>query len=476
MDASDPIAETIADVAVIGAGLAGLTCATRLEDAGLEVRVLEKSDRVGGRIGSDVIDGYRVDRGFMWFDAAHPDVREVLDVAALNPRPIERGMVLAHPEGYRILQGSQASMIAAIRSGLGQPQDIARLVRWSDPLRRPVERVTNGADMTLQQSLDQHGISGRIREQVLRPFFRLVFGDEDLQTSYQYAMLTMKQLAAGAPSLPALGMQSVPNQLALALERPVEHGIDVVGLSRADGGSVRLLTGAGEIRARAAVVATDPVSASSLLGLGTPMMRPLSSWWFATPVSPTSQRTPFVNPLGPAGGPVSHAMVVSNVAPRYAAPAQHLVAACSVPVPGTEVGGETEADVRAHLGRIFRTDTSSWSLVTRQVSAEAWPAVRPPLIRGRDVDLGDGLFVAGDHRESSGIVGALRSGVRAASAVLAHLGAPAERTSSAGATAPVSRASGAPSATAGRSRGRRGPARSGYDGPAGPPRRSHPRG
>jgi phytoene dehydrogenase-like protein len=427
MDASDPIADPVADVAVIGAGLAGLTCAKKLEEAGLGVRVLEKSQRVGGRIGGDVIDGYRVDRGFMWLNAADPDVREVLDVAALNPRPIERGMVLAHPEGYRILQGSQTSMIAAIRSGLGQPQDIARLVRWSDPLRRPADRVTTGADMTLQQSLDQHGISGRIREEVLRPFFRLVFGDEDLQTSYQYAMATMQQLALGSPALPALGMQSVPNQLALALERSVEHGIDVIGLSRADGGSVRLLTDAGEIRARAAVVATDPVTASSLLGLGTPMMRAQSSWWFATPVSPTTQRTPFVNPLGPAGGPVSHAMVVSNVAPRYAAPAQHLVAACSVPLPGSEVGAETEAEVRKQLGQIFRTDTASWSLVARQVSPEAWPAVRPPFIRGRDVDLGDGLFVAGDHRDSSGLAGAVRSGLRASAAVLEHLGTPAER-------------------------------------------------
>src|ERR1700712_3075713 len=183
----------------------------------------------------------------MWLDAAHPDVRAVLDVAALNPRPIERGMVLAHAEGYRILQGSQASMIAAIRSGLGQPQDVARLVRWSDPLRRPAERVTTGADMTLQESLDRHGISGRIREEVLRPFFRLVFGDEDLQTSYQHVMTTMQQLRTAAPALPALGMQAVPNQLAFGLEKPVEHGIDVLALQRNDGDGVLLQTDGGQV-------------------------------------------------------------------------------------------------------------------------------------------------------------------------------------------------------------------------------------
>jgi phytoene dehydrogenase-like protein len=423
MDATD----LPADVAVIGAGVAGLTCARALDEAGFEVRVLERTGRVGGRIGTDVVDGYRCDRGFMWLDSGHPDVREALDVAALNPRPIERGMVLAHPEGYRILQGSQASMIAAIRSGLGQPQDIARLIRWSDPLRRPPDRVATGADVSLQESLDRNGISGRIREEVLRPFFRLVFGDEDLQTSYQYAMVTMQQLRNGAPALPALGMQAVPNQLAFGLENPVELGVDVLAVQRTGGEGVRLQTEGGQIAARAVVVATDPMTASSLLGIGTPTMRAQSCWWFATPVSPTSLKTAFVNPLGPAGGPISHAMVVSNVAPRYAPSSQHLVAACSVPVPGAEVGAESEDQVRTQLGNIFRTTTASWTLVTRQVSPAAWPVARPPMLNGREVDLGDGVFVAGDHRDSPGIAGAIRSGRRAALAVRELLGQSAQR-------------------------------------------------
>ncbi|MET0999466.1 MAG: FAD-dependent oxidoreductase, partial [Marmoricola sp.] len=229
------------DVAVIGAGVAGLTCARALEESGLSVRVLERSARVGGRVGTDVIDGFRCDRGFQWLNAGHPDVRESVDVAALNPRPIERGMVLAHPEGYRILQGSQTALIAAIRSGIGQPQDIARLMRWTDPLRKSTERLLNGADMTLQESLDRHGISGRIREEVLRPFFRLVFADEDLRTSYQFAMLSMQALLLGMPALPALGMQALPNQLALGLDHSVEHGVDVMGIVRSSGDGVRIL-------------------------------------------------------------------------------------------------------------------------------------------------------------------------------------------------------------------------------------------
>ena len=415
------------DVAVIGAGIAGLTCARALEESGLSVRVLESSTRVGGRVGTEVVDGFRCDRGFQWLDAGNLEIREVVDVPALNPRPIEPGMVLAHPDGYRILQGSQASLIATLRSGLAQPQDIARLIRWTEPIRRSRERLLDGADMSLEESLDRHGITGRLREEVLRPFFRLLFADDDLRTSYQFAMLTLQGLRQRMPALPALGMQALPNQLALGLDRPVEHGIEVLAVERSGGDGVRLTMAAGQIHARAVVVATDPLAAAAMLGLGTPLMRGLATWWFSTSVPPTTMKTPFVNPLGPSAGPLSHAVVVSNIAPRYAPSGQHLVGACTVPALGTEAGTETEAEVRKHLGQIFRTgETTTWGLVARHVSSAVWPVARPPLILGRDVDLGDGLFVAGDHREAPGIAGAIRSGRRAATAVLEELGQPAE--------------------------------------------------
>ncbi len=412
-------------MAVIGAGIAGLICARALEESGFSVRVLEASNRVGGRVGTDLVDGYRCDRGLQWFDPEDGDLRACFDVAALNPRPIERGLVLANPEGYRILQRTQASVIATLRSGLGQPQDVARLVRWTDPLRKSQERLLSGADMNLAESLDRNNISGRIREEVLRPFFRLVFADEDLSTSYQYVMLTLQKLMSGYPALPALGMQALPNQLVHRLDRPVELGVEVLSLSRSSSEEVRISTSAGEVQSRAAVVATDPGSAAKLLGLGAPVMRGTTTWWFSTGVPPTTMKMPFVNPGGPAAGPISHAVVVSNVAPRYAPSGRHLVAACSVVAPGAQAGVETEQEVRAQLSQIFRTGTQDWELVTRHVTAAAFPAVRPPLILRREVDLGDGLFVAGDHRDVPGSAGAVRAGLRAAAAVVEDLGEPA---------------------------------------------------
>ncbi len=160
----------------------------------------------------------------------------------------------------------------------------------------------------------------------------------------------------GRPSLPALGMQVLPNQLANGLERRVEHGRRRPRRAPRPGPGVGVMTDGEEIAARAVVVATDPVGASRLLGLGSPAMRGQATWWFAAPVAPTTLKTAFVNPLGPAGGPLSTRGRLQRGAALRPAGAV-LVAACSVPLPGTDAGTESESDVRRHLGQVSSTPT-----------------------------------------------------------------------------------------------------------------------
>src|ERR687885_994286 len=88
-----------AEVVVVGAGLAGLACARRLNGAGVAVTVLEAADRVGGRVRTDVVDGFRCDRGFQLLNPAYPEVRRVLDLRALRLRPLPAGGVV--PGGGR---------------------------------------------------------------------------------------------------------------------------------------------------------------------------------------------------------------------------------------------------------------------------------------------------------------------------------------------------------------------------------------
>src|SRR4051794_41414164 len=91
------------EVVVVGAGLAGLACARRLAASGVAVTVFEAADAVGGRVRTDVVDGFRCDRGFQLLNPAYPEVRRVLDVRALRLRPLPAGAVVAIGDHRRLL-------------------------------------------------------------------------------------------------------------------------------------------------------------------------------------------------------------------------------------------------------------------------------------------------------------------------------------------------------------------------------------
>lgn len=410
--------EETGDVIVIGAGLAGLACAHALEEFGFSVTVLEAGDRVGGRAGGYSIDGFRCDVGLQWFDAKSMVIRAAVDVAALQPQGWDQAMVLADPEAFWLLRPPQLAFVSAIRNGIGTQADIARLIRWSDPIRRGEDRILGLEDMSLANSFAVHGLDGRLADDVLLPAARIILGDTDGESSYQYAMLMWKRFLTGAPSLPALGMQALPDLMARNLNTSVHTNVAVESVTRVQKGDPQIQTDAGELTAKAVVVATDTRSASALVGTGIRQTRSQTTWWYAAEEAPTTQKCVFVAP-SVVPGVIGHAAVVSNVAPHYAPNGAALIGAVSRP--GSSGGDATDSMLRGQLSTIFQTSTKGWQLLRVSTVDDACMVVPPPMMSKRDVDLGDGIYIAGDHRDLPGFEGAIRSGHRAADAVIAQL-------------------------------------------------------
>jgi predicted NAD/FAD-dependent oxidoreductase len=202
-------------------------------------------------------------------------------------------------------------------------------------------------------------------------------------------------------------MGELPRQLARSL--PAVHLNTPVGEVRP--GGVR--TAAGETwRARAVVVATDGSAAARLVGVEEPKWNSGTTWYFAPPRSPLREPVIVVDARG---GPVTNTSVLSEVCPTYAPPGAALVSASALTT-------LPEDEVRRALGRMYRTDATRWPLVARYEIPHGLPAMPPPHAIRRNVRLGDGLYVCGDHRDTSSLQGALASGIRAARAVLADLG------------------------------------------------------
>lgn len=404
------------DVVVAGAGLAGLGAARVLAGAGLEVLLLDAGDAPGGRLRTDHVGGLLLDRGFQLLNPSYPQLRRGVDLDALELRPFEAGAVVA-TGARRIVVGDPRRMPRDLRSTLRLPFGTMReklaFARWALYVGfGPVGRIKNRVDSSLAQRLRDRGMDGALTDRVLRPFLAGVLGEDDLRTSAVFAELVVRSFIRGTPALPAAGIQALPEQLAAGLPAGTLRLSTRVRAVH----SGRVETERGSVTAGAVVVATDPRSAAALVGLPEPAMRGLTTFYHLAAEPPTARALLYLD--ADRRGPVVNTTVLTNAAPSYG-PGCHLLAST---VLGGDGGAEMEGAARQHAGTVYGVDSSSWELVATYAIPDALPDTPAGTPLRKDVALGDGLFIAGDHRDTASIQGAMVSGRRAAAAVLAHLG------------------------------------------------------
>lgn len=411
------------DAIVVGAGLAGLSAARQLAIHGLDVIVLESSDDVGGRVRTDRFDGLQLDRGFQLFNPAYPEAARVLDYEALDLKPLVPGVIVARAGGRSTRLGDPRRKpgwaIDAIGPATGSLLSKARFARMAwQASRMPVRAITGSPDLPAGEALRSAGIDDRFIDQVLRPFLTGVFLEPDLATSRRFLELVLRSFVRGVPSVPARGMQAIPEQLRDALPAGtvrLNSPASQVTPTSVNAGGTRLT-------ARAVIVATDPTTAGSILrGVTVPEGNSVTTWYHLAPVDPKSLTggDAVLVVDGDRRGPVVNSVVISHAAPAYADGGRVLVSTSTL---GARDCADDEASVRTHLEALYGVRTGDWTRVGAYAIPYALPAMLPPLDIRKPVDLGDGLFVAGDHRDTASIQGAMVSGRRAADAVLAHLG------------------------------------------------------
>lgn len=403
------------DVLVIGAGLAGLQCARVLARGGRSVVVVEANDEVGGRVRTELVDGFRCDRGFQLLNPSYPDAKSQLNLSALDLQSFGRGIAVRRADGLAELGLDPMSLKHALHGPYASVRQLLALARWAAPALGPVPRLLIAPDSTLAESFDAAGLHGALRDEVVEPFLAGVLLENDGTTSARFARLLIRSFALGTPAVPALGMSAIPNQLAATLPRPVELETPVTSLSR-EGAAWVAQTPQGERAARLVVVATDPTTAAGLAPSPAPAMKGVVTWWFAADVAPTTSTYLAVD-ARPNAGPVVNTAVMSNVAPGYAPVGQHLVQASAL-LPEEAECPPVEV-LREQLAGIYDHPTDGWRLLTTHVIRDALPAMPPPLLVRKQVRFGDGLYVCGDHRDTASIQGALVSGRRTAEVVLA---------------------------------------------------------
>ena len=403
------------DVVIVGAGLAGLTAARTLTDAGREVRVLEASDGVGGRVRSDLVDGFRLDRGFQVLLTAYPDVGRQLDVDALDLRRFDPGSLVwiddrLHAVGDPIRMPQR--ILDSIAAPVGSLADKARLARLLLRLRRSDPRaLLRGPDRSTLDALRAEGFSPRMIDRFFRPLIGGIQLDPGLGASSRMFEVVLRCLAVGDSAVPAAGMQAIPDQLAARLPGGVLR-LNTTVMSIGDGA---VTTSTDEtVRAQHIVVATEGPAAAALLGLPAVASRAVSCVWFAAEHPPFAQKLIALD--GSDSGPALNVSVMTNVAPEYGPSGTSVISAAC---PG-RADGDLEPAVRRQLTAWWGSQVDQWTHLRTDVIAHGQPDSDPPFHPKQSVRVSDGVFVCGDHRDTPSIQGALYSGRRVAESILTN--------------------------------------------------------
>ncbi len=412
---------TSADVLIIGAGLAGLCCARQLSQAGVSFQIVEASNAVGGRVRTDEVDGFLLDRGFQVLLTAYPEPRNVLDYSRLDLKSFS-------PGAFSWFAGRMNELVdpwrmpgawrKALKSDFGTLTDKLRMARLRSRLKNSsIEEIFRRPERSTKSALQATGFSQEMIHRFFRPFFGGILLDGELQSSSRMFEFVFKMLAEGDTTLPSRGMGAIPAQLAenfpadcIRLNTHVEslHGNEII------------LVGGEILRARAIVVATEAPAAAHLVGEAEPASRSVTCFYYAADESPI--RYPMLTLNGDGAGPVNNLAVISQVAPSYAPAGKHLI---SVTVLGIQelTDAQLSGFIIAQMKNWFGLAARAWKLLKTYRIPQAQPqqypgALDPP---ERAVRVRSGVYICGDHRDNASIQGAMVSGRRAAEAVVADL-------------------------------------------------------
>jgi phytoene dehydrogenase-like protein len=406
------------NVVIVGAGLAGLCCALRLQQDGISVSVLEATDGVGGRVRTDKVNGFLLDRGFQVLLTAYPEAKRVLDYPALNLKPFLPGAMVRFGGGFHVAADPWRRQLDAVKGIFNPVGDLPDKLRIAtlrrEALRGTPEEIFSRPESTTLQALQDMGFSRAMIDRFFRPFIGGVFFDRDLGTSSRTFLFGFRMFAQGDAALPSKGMGAIPEQLASRLS-PGTVRTHARAQSLTEQGA-RIHSGE-EVIASAVVLATEGPETARLLGRPDPGSLSTTTIYFDADQPPVARAWLVLN--GEGKGPVNSLCTPSLVAPTYAPQGHSLVAVTVVGNPPVE-DEQLQISVRTQLEEWFGPETRQWGHLRTYRIRHALPLQLPPVaiptVQGARMT--SRLFVCGEYGTLPSLQWAMVSGRCAAEAVI----------------------------------------------------------
>ncbi len=400
------------DIAIVGAGLAGLAAARRAQELGATAAIFESADQVGGRVRSDQVGDFICDRGFQLINPAYPALSRYFKPADFHF--LSRGIdVVIGKQVHRLgdPRVGVSSILGATSIATGSLSEKLRFLRYLQRIRRgnPDE---SGDDQSFEDEMLKEGI-GTFYSRVIAPFASGVFLNHPAHISARVARELIHYFMIGNPGLPIGGVGRVAETLSHDLDIRLNSPIDEVGMDY-------IRSGRRKFKARTVIIATDAIAAAALIGQYAHKKRQLATkmsasttWYHSVDGDdfPSLLRIDGMN-----SGPITNTIAISKLAPEYAPSGKTLISTTVMNSYGQEV---SEARVRKHLAELWGRESSSWTLVSKYSIPKSLPLMFPGVDRETSLKLprtqgSIPRFLAGDFLGLPAQQGAMESGIDAA--------------------------------------------------------------
>ena len=399
-------------ITIIGAGISGLTAAVYLHRKGFKIKILEASDRAGGRIKTDLVDGFRLDKGFQVLLTEYPETKALLDYEKLNLKRFLPGATVLYENGqFEIADPFRrpSALFSTVFAPVGTLKDkINTFLLKNKLVKISVLSIFNQTETETILQLKKYGFSVKMIDRFYKPFFSGIFLENDLTTSSNMFDFVMKMFSEGDAALPELGMEEIPKQLIAMLPKDsIQYNIKVNAIE-----NNKIICENGKIvETETIIIATEAIGlASNYIPKNKQDFHQVTNVYFEAKIPPTQKAVVVLNAAANKKW-ASNLTVLTNVSKKYSSDERVLI---SVSLNGNPtVDDETLAkNMQLELKNWYGNQVNDWKIIKVYRINYALPNQKKVTneVLNSELELDKNVFICGDHLMNGSINAAMKSG------------------------------------------------------------------